>query len=211
MAGVVQWTIDQFWNNLQSLKSQIDQVESALLADKARLTALYSTARQNMDPARDVYLTPLIHRNSVLRLSYLQPIKDKFTQAVNAASAALRAAGYTTPNLSGMGFVFAIAPAAAVTLVLVALAAIAIAWRLTQAQITRTDAMAALFSDPGTTPDQKLALSRQQQQQMSAEDKANPPLGLDLGKLLPIAGIVALIVLGPRILDMIQSRRRASA
>lgn len=208
MASVVQWTIDQFWNQLQSLKSQIDQVDKALTADKLKLQSMYTYAREHYDPARDVYLAPLIHRNSELRLNYLAPIKRKFADAVNAASTALKAAGYTTPTLSGVGFVFAIAPAAAVVIVLAALSAVAVVWRLTQAQVTRTDAMARLFNDPSTTPEQKIALSKQMQDQISKEPKN--PLGFNVNDLLPLAGVVALIVLGPRILDMV-SRRRATA
>jgi len=206
VAGVVQWTVDEFWGQLQNLKDQITQADSALNADKARLGALYATARQNYDPMRDILLAPLIHRNTELRLNYLKPVKDKFNEAVAAASSVLRSAGYTTPQLSGLG-VLPLVPVIAVTAVLVALAAVAIVWRLTQAQITRTDSMAAIFNDPHTTPDQKLALSKQMTDQVAHEPK--PPLGFDVGALLPLAAIVAVIVLGPQILRMLPQRRAA--
>lgn len=211
MAGAVQWSINQFWGQLQNLKSQIDQVDSTLRANKARLTALYSAARAANDPRRDAMLGPLIHQNSVLRLTYLQPIKDKFNAAVKAADSALRSAGYTTPQLNGLGVVVAIAPAAAVTAVLLALAAVAVVMRLTQAQVTNTETVAKIIADPTTTPEQKLALAKGVAE---ATDKMNkslpPPGGFDFGDLVPLAALVAIILLGPRILDMLPKRRAAA-
>jgi len=207
MPGAVQWTVDQFMAQLQGLKGQIDQADAALVADKARLTQMYTYAREHYDPARDVYLAPLIHRNSVLRLSYLNPVKQKYTEAVNAAAGVLRSAGLNAPNLSGLG-VLPLVPVIAVAAVVVALAAVAIVWRLTQAQVARTNAMAAIFSDPSMTPDQKVALSRQQQAQMTAEDRASPPpLGFNFNDLLPIVAVIAAIVLVPPILKMLPARR----
>lgn len=208
MAGPVQWTVDQFWAQLQALQSQIDHVDAALKADKATLTRLYDTARRNMDPARDAFLAPLIHRNSVLRLQYLAPVRTKFAQAVNSARAVLRKSGYTTPQLSGLG-VIPLVPVVAATAVIVALAAVAIVWRLTESQISRTQAMARVFADPHTTPEQKLALSRQMAAQIEQENKSTPPpLGFNLDNLLPIAALIAAVVLVPPILKM---GRRATA
>ena len=170
MADAVQWTIDQFWAQLQNLKTQIDQVDTGLKANATQLGAMYSTAARNYDPYRDVMIAPLIHRNTELRITYLAPIKTAFNNAVGAASNALKAAGYTTPTMNGMGVVFVIAPAAAVTLVVLALAAVAIVWRLTQANITRTGTIAAIFNDTHTTPEQKLALAKANTDAMKQED-----------------------------------------
>ncbi|HYM67752.1 MAG TPA: hypothetical protein VEW68_10705, partial [Patescibacteria group bacterium] len=89
---MVQWGVDQLYSGLQELKSKIDAVAADLNADKAQLAQMYDTARQNMDPARDVYLAPLIHQNTVLRLTYLKPIQDKFNSTVAAASKLIRGA-----------------------------------------------------------------------------------------------------------------------
>lgn len=209
MANAVQWTVDQFYGQLQTLKSQIDAVGATLDADRARLAKLYDTARRNMDPARDVYLSPLIHQNNVLRITYLAPIKAKFNEAVNATSKLLRSAGYTTPALTGLELgVLPIVPVVAVSAVLVALAAVAVVHRLTQAQVANTNAMAAIMNDRTTTPDQKLALAKAITDQTKQQRKANPPLFDPSAYVLPLA-IVAAIILGPRLLSAFP--RRAAA
>ena len=213
MAGPVQWTVTEFWKQLQNVQNQIHAVDSALQADKATLTALYAQARKEYDPAGAhdrAYLEPLIHQNSVLRLSYLAPVKAKFNAAVSAASAALRSAGYTTPNLSGLGLVPAviIVPAIAVTLLGLAAGAVLIVNRLTESQINRTATARAIFSDPSTSFDQKLQLAGAFQQEMDNEKKnAPPPLGIDLGWILPTAVVVAVIVLGPQLLRAFGPKR----
>lgn len=212
MAGAIQWTIEQFWGELQSLKNQLDQTAAALNADKLRLQGMYDAARRNYDPARDLYLAPLIHRNTELRLRYLKPVRDKFNEAVNASAGALRGAGYTVPTLGEVGILPAV-PVVAVTAVVVALSAVAIVRRLTQAQITRTNAMAAIFQDSHTTTEQKIALSKQMQAQVTDENKHTPPpLGFNLDMLVPLAAIVAAIVLVPPILKTLPARTsRATA
>jgi hypothetical protein len=212
MAGAVQWTIDQLWSGLQQLENQITSVESTLNANKAELTSLYAQARAEYDPAGAhdrAMLDPLVHQNTVLRLSYLAPIKARFNQAVQLAATALRGAGYSTPQLTGLGVVIAIAPVAAVTLVLVALTAIAVVYRLTQAQTDRTATMRALFTDASATPAQKLALAAAMKQQTEADTHANPPLGLDFGAMVLPLGILAVILLAPQVLQTFRSRRAA--
>lgn len=209
MAGAVQWTIDQFWGQLQNLKSQIDAVDAALNTDKVRLGTLYKQVKARYDPSADAFIAPAIHQNTVLRLTYLQPIKDKFRQAVNAASSVLHSAGYTTPTLSGLG-VLPVVPVVAVTAVVLALSAVAIVWRMTQAQVNRTNAMLAIYQDASTTTEQKLALAKAQQAQVDADNRTPPPLGFNVGDLVPLAAIVAVIVLGPSILRMLPGRRSAA-
>lgn len=211
MASAVQWTVDQFYAQLQGLKDKIRQIESLLAADKARLTALYSAARTAKNAQRMAALQPLIHQNSTLRLTYLAPIKAKFNEATTIASAALRRAGITAPGLSGMGIVPAIlVPAAAVAAVVVALSAVAIVFRLTQAQVTRTNALAAVFADTHTTPEQKLALAKQLEAAANAERLANPPLFDPNALVLPLL-LVAGIVMGPSVVRALTQRREATA
>ena len=213
MASPIQWTVTQFWNQLQNVQNQIKAVDAKLQADKATLTALYSQARQQYEPAGAhdrAYLDPLIHQNSVLRMSYLAPVKSKFNAAVAAASSALKSAGYTTPNLSGLGIVPAliIVPAAAVTALGLAAAAVAIVYRMTESQVNRTATARAIFSDRNTSPEQKLQLAGAFQQEMEAEKKnAPPPPGFDVGWILPTAAVIALIVLGPQLLRAFGPRR----
>ncbi len=211
MAGAVQWSIDQLWKGLQSLKNQISAIDAKLNQDKAELTTLYAWARQEYDPAGAydrALLTPLIHQNSVLRLNYLKPLKDKFTQATNLASDALRRAGYTTPGLSGLGAVFVIAPAAAVTIVIVALAAVATVAVLTESQRNRTKAMLAVMQDASTSPAEKAALVKQMEEEIAKEPKLL--LGQDVGWVVPALGVVAIIMLGPSLLKALPARRTAA-
>jgi hypothetical protein len=213
MASPIQWTVTEFWNQLQNVENQIHAVDSALQADKATLTALYSQARKEYDPAGAhdrAYLEPLIHQNSVLRLTYLAPVKSKFNGAVAAASAALKKAGYTTPNLSGLGVVPAvvIVPAIAVAALGIAAAAVLIVNTLTQSQRNRTATALAIFGDPNTTPEQKLQLAGAFQNEMATEKKtAPPPLGFDTSWILPTAAVIALIVLGPQLLRAFGPKR----
>ena len=206
MASAVQWTVDRFWSELQALKSGIDAASSALEQNRTELAGMYARARAAYDPARDAYLAPLIHRNTTLRITYLKPIRAKYNQAVNAAGAAIRRAGYTTPGLAGLGLAPAIiVPAVAVAAVVVALAAVAVVNRMTQAQITRTNTMARIMNGGGTAAE-KLALAKAITDSANAESRANPPL-LDFGALaLPLA-LVAAIVIVPRLLPA----RRATA
>lgn len=206
MAGAVQWTVDQFYAQLQALKSQIDAVDSTLTANKNQLAKMYDTARRNYDPARDVYLAPLIHQNTVLRLNYLAPIKAKFNEAVAASSKLLRSAGYTTPALAGLELgVLPIVPVVAAAAVIVALAAVAVCYRLTQAQVTNTNAMAAIMGDKSTTAEQKIALAKTITEQTKQQQRANPPLFDPNALVMPLALVLAILVV-PKMLP-----RRAAA
>lgn len=201
MADVAQWTIDQLWTQLQKIQNGFNAVAADLKADQAQLTTLWSKTKADTNATRraqnQALLTPLIHQNSVLRLSYLAPIKDKYTQAVNLAADALRKAGYTAPNLSGLGFAVVIAPLAAVTIVVTVLALLATAAVLTQSQRQNTATVARIVGDPNTTAAQKLAF-------LAALTQANkslpPPPGLDLGWLpWAIGGVLAIMVV-PKLL-----------
>lgn len=204
MADAVQWTIDQLWAGLQKIEDGFNSITASLAADKAQLTALWSQTKADASPSRaaanQALLQPLIHQNSVLRINYAQPLKDKYNQAVELASNALKSAGYSTPTLSGMGDLV-IAPLAAVTIVVAALALLATVIVLTQAQRQNTANVAKIIGDPSTTPAQKQAL-------LDAINKANkslpPPGGLDFGWIPWAIGGVLGIMLLPK---LIPSRR----
>lgn len=212
MAGnVVQWTVDQFWSQVQGLQAQITSVATSLQQDKLRLQSLYSTARAEAEPNRThdmAMLAPLIHQNSDLRMTYLAPVKAKFNEGVNAARSLLKSAGYTPSNLSGLGIVPAlvIVPAVAVAAIVVALAAVAIVNRLTQAQVNNTAAVAAAMADKTTTPQQKADLINGITKAAKAAKDANPPLFDPNALVMPLA-LVALIVLGPQLMRLLPGRR----
>jgi hypothetical protein len=215
MAGAIQWTVTEFWKQLQNVEGQIKRADAALQADKATLTALYSQARKQYEPAGShdrAYLEPLIHQNSVLRLQYLAPVKAKFNEAVRAASAALRGAGYNTPNLGGLGVAPAliVVPAVAVAALGVAIAAVAVVNRLTSVQVNRTATARAIFSDSSTSFDQKMQLADKFKTELEAEKRAEPPPVFDTGWIVPAAALIALIVLGPQLMRTLGGRRAAA-
>lgn len=214
MADPVQWTIDRFWAELQNLENIAVGLRNNLNANKARLQALYTKTRLDPDPVRRAHnqalLTPLIHQNSVLRLSYLQPIVSKFNQAVQAASAALKSAGYTTPHLSGLGFAVIVAPLAAVTILGVALSLAYVAERFTHTQNVNTDVVARIIDDPHTTVDEKQRLLDAIAREQEAAAKNKPP-GFDLKDLTPILFGVAAIMVLPTVLKFIPAPRSSEA
>lgn len=214
MAGPVQMLITDFWSQLQKLEAGIKSLQSELNADRTQLMQLWDQTKTDPDRTRaaanQALLTPQIHHNSELRVMY-QDIANKFNQTVQAASDALKTAGYSTPQLGGLGLVIAVAPLAAVTLLGLAFAALAIAVVLTQAQRTATAAIAKVMTDPTLTVEQKKSLlAAGADAQKKAGDATGHPLLPDLGPLVPILGLVALILLGPQLLKMVPGRRAAA-
>lgn len=206
MAGAVQWTIDQFYSQLQALSSQIDAAAAELDADKQQLGATYAAMQAQNDPYRDAFVAPLIHENTVLRLDYLGPVRDKFNQAVTATSGLLQDAGYTTPGLSGLGILPAVIPAAAIAAVVVALAAVAVVAMLTQNQRARTAALIAGLADPTKSAADKQALADALTQDSKNDRAANPPLFDPSSFVAPLL-IIAAIVLAPTLLRTFGPRR----
>ncbi len=204
MANAVQWTINQLYGGLQQIANGFKAVSADLDADKAQLTSLWSSTKADTNKARAAnnqkLLAPLIHQNSVLRLSYLAPIRSKYNQAVQLASDALKKAGYTTPGLSGLGFVIAIAPATAVVLVVAALALLATVVVLTESQRGNTANVARIIGDANATPAQKQALLKALQDELKAA-------GIDFGPLAWVAVAVAAAMIVPKLLPA----RRAAA
>jgi hypothetical protein len=210
MANIVQWSIDQFWAQLQTLARKIRDVEESLAADKLELQRAYTATKSDPDAARGAanrkLLDPLIHRNSQLRLSYLAPIKSRFNEAQALAAKALRAAGF--PVTTGLGLAVVVAPVAAVTIVVAAISAVGVVSYLTEAQRIRTRALSASLAK-AKTADEVVAILDATARELKAEGDANPPLGLDLGMLVPALAIVALLVFAPTIKGLIPSRRAA--
>jgi hypothetical protein len=223
--AVAQWSIDQFYAALQSVWSLANKAKAGLAADRQQLIHLWSVTKTE-DPAtaaaHQATLNPLIHQNSVLRTQYLTPLAAKFQEAVNAGSRVLDQAGYKAPTLAGyneagtgLGIVPAlvVVPAAAIAAIVVALSAASILANLTETQRKNTANAAAIIQDKSLTPAQRTAqlsaLAAETKASAEAAAKSNPFGGLDIGKLVPILGLVAIIMLGPQIMRMFPGRKVA--
>jgi hypothetical protein len=208
--GIAQMGVNDFWGLLQQLQSLGNQLKADLDADRSDLIDLYNTARSQPDPAvaqaQMSALDPLVHNNSSRRLQY-QDLVTKFNQAVNGASGLLNDAGLSTPTLSGLG----IAP-----LVLVAGAALlvaAAAWGVyeavraaTDAQRNSTNAMQQIIANPTAyTPAEVQSAAAA----LAAQARNVNPDPFNLNALIPILGLVAAILLVPKILELLPKRRAA--
>lgn len=206
--AVVQWTVDQLWSGLRKFQAGLTSLRADLLADKAQLTELWSRTKADPDvkrrEANQKLLAPQIHNNSVLRMTYLGPLTERFNQAAEAGRKALAAAGYTTPSLSGLGVVVAIAPAAAVAVVVTALALLATAMTLTAAQRKHTGMLATLLADPSTTAKEKQALLEELE-----KVQENAPKGFNLNDLGPILVGVGVLMVLPTLVQSFRARRSA--
>jgi hypothetical protein len=152
--------------------------------------------------ARQDLLKGQIHTNSILRTTY-NTIHGQLVDAANKGAAALRSGGYTVPNLSGLGFVVALAPLTAVAILVAVAGAVVIAWRLTEGQVQRTDAIAKLWGNDTIPVDQKLELMAAQRETEKAAAQANP-LSLD-GLIVPLALVLAILV-APTVLKAMPRR-----
>jgi hypothetical protein len=206
--GVAQMGVNEFWGWLQALSTNAKKVKADLDADRSQLMMLYSDARNDTDKARGAAhmkaLDPLVHNNSALRLRYLDLVA-KFKGVVNGVASALKAAGLSTPELSGLG----VAPAVIAIGLIVAAAA---AWGVyetvavaTAAQRKATNALANILADPSASDQEKLVAAQALAKQAA---QSNP---FDLGKLTPILIGVLAIMVAPTVLSMVKSSRRAAA
>lgn len=209
MANIVQMGVDAFWGQLQNLETGARNVLADLNADKAQLQAAYADSKRDPNPASraasQAALQPLIHNNSVLRLRY-RDLVAKYNEAVAAASSVLKSAGLTTPQLGAVPLLVLV-PVAAVAALGVAFAILEAVRLQTEAQRKATNALLAILADPNATPDEKKSAAA-----ALAKGAAKPPPGLfpDLGQLVPILGLVAVIVLGPQLLSAFAPRRAAT-
>lgn len=208
MANIVQMGIDSFWSQLQRLENLAKPLAADLEADRLALQSAYSEARRASDPAvaalHQKLLQPQIHRNSTLRLQF-RDLVSKFNQAVNGASAVLKRAGFSTPQLSGLGAAVIIVPVVAVAALLAAFAIYETVRTATDAQRRATTELIKILHDPTSTEAEKA----QAAVALAKAAGTPPPLGFDLGAVVPILGLVAVIMLGPQILGMIPKRRAA--
>ncbi len=204
MPDVVQMTVDAFWRSLQSLQRAAQEQAAALEANRQRLIVLYrDTVRENPDPADAAVakraLDPRIHRNSELRVRY-RDVVAKFNQAVTAARSVLERAGFEPTELSGMGVIPLAVP-------LIAVSALGVAWAIVTAikaindpESTAIRSLERTLRDPATTTQERDQAAQGIQDWLNRQQPrgAGDPLGL--GNLIPVAALVAAIVLLPPLL-----------
>lgn len=210
MANVIQMGVSEFWRSLQDLQAKGKALRAQLDTNKLQLQHAWTLTVHDSNKARatmhQAALQPLIHNNSVLRLKYAD-MAAKFNQAVNAAAGVLRQAGFDTPNLAGPELLL---------VPVVAVAALGIAWTLyasshdaAMVQINRSNNVAAIVNNANLTPAQ-----RAQALGILGADASKKPPGSDpfnLDTLLPIAALVAAVVLLPPLLERLPRPRRAAA
>ncbi len=204
MANVIQWTVNQFWGQLQNLAAGIRRQKAELAANRLALMALWSATQADTNAARRAenqrLLSPLISRNSALRVM-VADLERRFTSAAAAGSAALQSAGYSTP---GLGLAPLVVPAAAIAIVVTALAILATVAYMTEAQRRHTQTVAEVIQSNAPAAE-KLALLKQ----IEATNRTAPQSGDLFGSLAPILGLVAVILLGPPLLKTFSPRAAA--
>jgi hypothetical protein len=98
-----QWTGDLFWSQIQWVANQGRQIKSRLDAQKLDLQRTYTAARNANDEEKKAKLEPLIHRNSELRVQYMN-LATKFNDIVEKARYWLGQHGIDEPpTLAGLG------------------------------------------------------------------------------------------------------------
>jgi hypothetical protein len=217
VANVAQMAINDFWNSVVDLQANAEYEQAVMDDTRQKLIVAYSDARNDPDPARAASrmaaLDPVVHQNSAIRLKY-RDLVGAFNQAVNGAKALIQKAGLTVPNqLSGLGQIETVT---GIVIVGVAVAALGTAWLIlnwikaaNKANVDATDATIAISNDTTATPEQRAAA----RDAITKRTAAPPPPGgfFDVSSLIPLAGLVALIVLGPKILDLMPKRKGAAA
>jgi hypothetical protein len=210
MAGVAQMTVEAAYHELQKLSDAARAEVSALNAQKLELQARYTQARNSNNAAAMKFLQPLIHKNSQLRLQF-RDLVAKFNGIVAGLSGLLRRAGVTVPQLSGLGAgpLTALVP---VAWGLGIVAAWSILWRITGGRKAIANALEsdgprllAIASDPTRSEAERKAA-------LEAYKKLMDEAGVDFMSqlkdvLVPIAFVIAAIVLGPPLLQAFKGRR----
>lgn len=195
----------------------INRIASAARNEKARMESnrlelmrLYSAAKADPDPVRGAKtkraLEPVIHQNSVIRMRY-RDLSAKFNTAVTATRDILKRAGITLES-TGLA-------AAPIAVPVVAAAAALTAWAIVEgikaannAQASAIRLIGEVYHDPNATDAEKEAARRKILELSTDPPPPGDPWGL--GSLTPLLGIVAIILLGPPILEAMRSRRAAA-
>jgi hypothetical protein len=219
MANPVQWTIDQVYSGIQVIYDLLTKAMSDLDANRTELTHLWTATKSEPAALAAVHqkaLAPLIHQNSVIRLTYVRPVIDKYKEIVSKGSKLLESKGYHARTLAdaprtGLGLFGVDDLVVLGGLLAVCTTAVIVVQRLTQAQINATETQKKIMSDSRTSVEQKLALSEAAAAaaKQAAEDAAK---GFPLPKweeLVPILGLVALLVFAPTIKALLPRREAA--
>jgi hypothetical protein len=220
MANPVQWTIDQLLSELASIKAKAQAEFAVIGQNNAQVVALYAKAGTIKDPTQRAQVRGALEawaaRQARLQSDF-NTAWGRYQAAYNAAASFLRSVGINAPasaSLSGLGAVPLIVPVAVVSLVVIALAWLASVHEnnLTQRQMLANQAarFQALASGQ-INLDTYLAASKADGELADKTRQPPPkdPLGDLTGMIIPALAIVAAIVLGPRLLELMPRRGAA--
>jgi hypothetical protein len=208
VANLAQMAVDKFWKSVMQLEQAGRDERAKMVATRQKLIVAAHEARTDPDPdrskARMALLNPLIHENSVVRMRY-RDLAAKFNSAVHGARGVLAKAGLTVPHdLSGLG---QIETTAAVILVpVVAVAALGLGWEIyntvkaqNQANTDAVDEAIRVSRDPSASPADVSAARSSIMRRAATPPPAHQGL-FDVSSLVPLAAMVAAIVIVPPLL-----------
>lgn len=210
-----QWTVEQFYNSLNELDQAAKAEQQRMETNKIALTEAYTATKSIDDPeqraALQEFLKPVIHQNSVVRMRY-RTLVENFNKALSLAGNMLRTAGFQVPSeLSGMGQAVIIVPA-------VVLGALGVAWATfaafkvaneanTNAVNAAIESAQSVLANPGAYSVDDVKQARQALLELPG--MTPKPAAPDMfGALIPIAAVVALVILGPPLIRALSPRGR---
>ena len=210
-----QMAVNAFWASVMKLEVASKSLRANLEANKLRLQRAYTEARQDPDPDRSTerrrLLDPMISENSRSRMKYRQLV-SKFNEAVNKAREILRGAGLTIPDtLDGLGVapLLIIVPAVAVTALGVAWAHYGSIAKSVSLQNKALDAALQISENPDAFSASDVRGARAAiMKQAGSQPRAAPDM---FSNLVPLAAIIAIIVVGPSVIQAIKPLRRRAA
>lgn len=208
--GAVQWTADQLLAELAKVKAWARAEFAAMGQNSAHMSDLYVQADSIADPAKRAAarggLEAWANRQAGLVRDF-NAAWGRYLAAYNAAASFLRSIGVNAPpdpgGLSGLG-ALPLVPVVVVGAVLLAAAWLAVVHEnnLTQRQdLSNQAARFAAFVGGRISAGDYVTLSRADAALAEQNKKPLPGGGLQ-GMILPGLALVALIVLGPRLLEL---------
>jgi hypothetical protein len=103
MPSIAQWTGNVFWGQIQWVAARGRAQKARLDQQRLDLQHAYTAARNSGDQEKMTALTPLIHRNSELRLRW-DDLRRGFNDVVEKARTLLAQHGISEPpTLAGLG------------------------------------------------------------------------------------------------------------
>jgi len=218
MANPVQWTVDRLLTELAKVKANAQAEFRAIGANNAAVTDLYAKSNQITDPAQRAQVRGALERWATRQAKLQSDFNTawlRYQSAYNGAAAFLRAVGMKAPasaSLSGLGAVPILVPIA-----IGAAVVIATEWLIAvhENNVTQREALAnqaarfnALLAGQISPADYVSASNADAR--LADQNKKKPP-GDWSDMIVPALGLVALIVLGPRLLELMPRGKKAVA